>query len=431
MRQGNSSVACCESESESDQDVRPRVLSTAPPVDAHAVTKSPSPGIHAPAIPSTSGSMPAAALARAALFRTRGITALKIFGLAVGGTIATPIMAIMASLVEGSAPLTLAFALCGVLALAGCVQGIRALLTDGPVPKPKGFAFLIALVPVVGGLLMTLGGVLLSLLTTADFSRGRQLRRRGKILLPRVTESVAWSMGGKDVRAGHLESKAVADQWRENGRTEHASVAAFARLTLDLMALGAPPTLVRAAQQDALDEIAHAEMCFSLASSFDGEHRGPGCFPEARYQPRTLGTRKLALAQLAVDSLIDGALHEGLSAAVVAKVANRCAIPEVRSILVKIATDEGRHAAHGWRVVEWCLAEGGEGVAQALAGAVLALPEKMRTHRPKAAEIGLWEPFGIHGSALEDDEYAKARARVSSRVDTLVKAQSAASLVAA
>lgn len=29
-----------------------------------------------------------------------------------------------------------------------------------------------------------------------------------------------------------------------------------------------------------------------------------------------------------------------------------------RAILKEIAADEGRHAAHGWDVVAWCLAEG-------------------------------------------------------------------------
>src|SRR4029077_13893090 len=116
----------------------------------------------------------------------------------------------------------------------------------------------------------------------------------------------------------------VADRWRENGKTEHASVAAFARLTLDLMALGAPPDLIAAANQDALDEIRHTELCFSLAKALDGKAVSPGAFPQAQRVATLPRSRTFALAKLAVDSLIDGALHEAVSARIIASLAHRC-----------------------------------------------------------------------------------------------------------
>src|SRR6185437_2833239 len=213
---------------------------------------------------------------------------------------------------------------------------------------------------------------------------------------------------------------AVAAQWRENGRTEHASVAAFARLSLDLMALGAPPELLAGANSDALDEIRHTELCFSLAHALDGASAGPAPFPEAA-RARTLPkTRALALAALAVDSLVDGALNEGVSARIIAKLARRCEEPAIRAMLKEIAADEGRHAAHGWDVVEWCLSEGGRPVADALRGAVAALPRAMRSPLPEAAQDGGWERLGIHGHALEAEQFAAARADVVARVERMV-----------
>src|SRR5688572_6390900 len=82
-------------------------------------------------------------------------------------------------------------------------------------------------------------------------------------------------------------------------------------ITLDLIALGAPPALVAAAQRDALDEIRHAELCFSLARALDGGALGPAPFPEVQRARARSSARPRALAQLAVDALIDGALHEG------------------------------------------------------------------------------------------------------------------------
>src|SRR5262245_45656421 len=109
--------------------------------------------------------------------------------------------------------------------------------------------------------------------------------------------------------------------------------------------------LVASAQADALDEIAHAEICFGIARAVDGADIGPGAFTAAA-RPRSLSRlRTLALAQLAVDSLVEGALHEGVSARIIAKLARRCEVDAIRSALARIAADEGRHAAHAWHVI--------------------------------------------------------------------------------
>jgi len=134
-----------------------------------------------------------------------------------------------------------------------------------------------------------------------------------------------------------------------------------------------------------------------------------------------LRARYFALPQLAVTSLIDGALHEGVSARIIAKLARRCEHPQICGVLKQIAADEGRHAAHGWDVVAWCLAQGGDSVARALAGAARALPQRMRSNLPTAARNGAWEPWGIHGEALEHGEYAAARAEVVRRVQSLIR----------
>jgi len=245
------------------------------------------------------------------------------------------------------------------------------------------------------------------------------------VLLPALRENAEWT--DREITLDASEAPAgLAERWRENGKTEHASVAAFARLTLDLMALGAPPTLVAAANQDSLDEIRHAELCFSLATALDGTRWSPAPFPEAGRVPALPRSRPLALARLAVTSLVDGALHEGVSARILAQLAKRCAVPAIRDLLKSIAADEGRHAAHGWTVVEWCLQQGGSGVGEALLGALRALPAQMRSDLPPAAADGGWERWGIHGHALEAGEYGEALARLAERVRARVAASSRA-----
>lgn len=308
-----------------------------------------------------------------------------------------------------------------IFGAAGLGLGIRALYKGNEDRRRFSpiLAAMIAAGPVALGPLMVLLGAVGALVSTMQFSRGRQLRRRGAVLLPPVVAGGQWARAGEALAVEGVDRDALAAQWRENGRTEHASVAAFARLTLDLMSLGAPPELVDAAQRDARDEVRHAELCFALARSIDGRAESPGRFPEAARAATLPRGRVFALASLAVSSLIDGALHEGVSARIVATLARRAEHPRIAALLREIARDEGRHAAHGWDVVRWCVAEGGEPVVRALEGAVLALPTSMASELPSDAQGGGWERFGIMGRELEAAEYARTLADVRRRVSAL------------
>jgi hypothetical protein len=343
--------------------------------------------------------------ARRAVFRSRGVQALVTFALAVAAFAGT-----IALLAYGSASQqfvisvgTTGFGAATLLGFCALILGIRALVN----PMPEPVFTLVVLGPLLGGAAMSFVGLLLTLFATAGFRRGRQLRRRGQIFLPPVAGGSGWTKRDPPRLELACDRSALADQWRDNGRTEHASVGAFAHLTLDLMVLGAPSRLITAAQRDASDEIRHAELCFALARSIDGRDLSPGAFPSAR-KARTLPRhRTLALAHLAVDSLIDGAFHEGLSARMIAKLVKRCDVPQIRAIVKELAADEGRHAASAWDVIGWCIAEGGAPVRAALEGAALALPAAPPARRPSPASGGDWETFGIHGDRLEADEYAR------------------------
>lgn len=241
------------------------------------------------------------------------------------------------------------------------------------------------------------------------FARGRQVREKGKIVLAPVAASAKWI----DDRAAIDAPIEVAAAWRENGRTEHASVAAFAQLTLELMSLDAPPALIRAAQEDGLDELRHTELCFGLARAIDGQAQGPRAFPLIA-PPNANAPRLQRLQRLAVSSLFDGFLHEGVSARIIARLARVCEVPAIREVLFEIAADEGRHAAHAWHVVEWCVSEGGDAVVAALRGAVRELP---RTMDPQVrGGDGTWQRFGIHGDALAADEYRSMLVLLYARV---------------
>jgi hypothetical protein len=333
-------------------------------------------------------------------------------GLFVAGVIAVPLFADTRARWLSLALLVIGLGCCCVIGawFAG-VGLLRATL--GAARSPWAIVIGVCLFVTHGLLLVygALGGLML-----ASGGRGRQLRRFGRVLLPTLRPGGAWSFTRARLEVEGLDRTALAAQWRENARTEHASAAAFARLTLDLMALGAPPDLIASSQRDGLDETRHTQMCLSLATAIDGKEESPAPFPDVRRAGGLPPTRTLALATLAVQSLIDGVLHEGVSARILARLGRSAEPAEVRGVVRALASDEGRHAAHGWDVVLWCVREGGEPVLRALEGAARGLSSTGGVAVVAGAEDGAWERWGVPGGTLAATEYARARRHVMQSV---------------
>lgn len=179
--------------------------------------------------------------------------------------------------------------------------------------------------------------------------------------------------------------RALAAAWTADALLEHASIAAFSRFSLDLLAVGAPAELVIAAHQAALDEVRHARICFALAQGYAGAPIGPSSFPF-----EGVITVNADLVSLAVSTAREGCIGETLAAAVAAEQLARAVHPAVRRALSAIAEDEARHAELAFRTVAWALSRGGEPVRAAVA-AVFA---EARSHVPRvAADTGI--PPGI------------------------------------
>jgi hypothetical protein len=179
---------------------------------------------------------------------------------------------------------------------------------------------------------------------------------------------------------------ALARHWCEAARLEHASIAAFARFTLQLLELGAPYALVLESQRALLDETEHARLCFELASRYSGEALGPGPLP-----------MEGALESQSLAEILRLVFHEGCigetSAALQASEALAFATDaDVRRALVRVAEDERRHAELAWRFVAWALEQDTSGAAlQGLRAELLGL----RTRVAKAAQattLGGGEP---------------------------------------
>lgn len=188
---------------------------------------------------------------------------------------------------------------------------------------------------------------------------GRPLRGPEGPVRAGLVEGSGWvgEHSALSLTSGALRS-ALAEHWLEAALAEHASVASFARATLELMSVGAPPALIAAHQEASLDEIEHAKRAFGLAAAYG-----------ALRSPRALevpGPREADLARLARDVCVEGCINE-TAAALVAERAARCAaIEPVRAVLLGIASDEARHAALAWATLRWTVETGGARVRDAL-----------------------------------------------------------------
>lgn len=148
------------------------------------------------------------------------------------------------------------------------------------------------------------------------------------------------------------QREAMAKEWRKIAVQEHASIAAFAQLCLELLRYGAPAELVEACQSCMQDEIRHAKLAFRWASHLSGQELAPGPMPQLHTAPPSESLMDLALANLE-----EGCCNETLATLLMLDRADRCEHEGMRRVVAQIAQDEQRHAQFAWRLTQWFLAK--------------------------------------------------------------------------
>jgi len=143
--------------------------------------------------------------------------------------------------------------------------------------------------------------------------------------------------------------EALTAHWLEVAALEHASVASFARFTLQLMSLGAPPELLSGTQRAAADEVQHARVAYALASAFGGHPVGPSALDLSGVP---IATDRHEVLRALVEEACVG---ETLGVAEAQALAMCTEDPVVAAIQARIAEDEQRHAELAWSVLRWML----------------------------------------------------------------------------
>lgn len=222
-------------------------------------------------------------------------------------------------------------------------------------------------------------------------AEGRTLRLGAEVLTAPVAAQGSVAPAAIELRGlDETHRQALADAWTAGALTEHAALAAFGRLSIELLALGAPTDLIARVHAAASDEARHAEEAFSFAGAFAKRALSAGAWSDlARAVRLSSRSRTERLVSLAEDALLEGCLAEGFGAAVAEAALVKRPLPAIRSHLLGTAADAATHADLGWALLAWSVQEGGEPVRDAVAFALRHLPTAL--------------PGGLDGQRLRSD----------------------------
>jgi hypothetical protein len=189
--------------------------------------------------------------------------------------------------------------------------------------------------------------------------------------------------------------KSAGDYLARAAYLEAAASDAFRILARELDSHGAPSSLSRAALRSAEDEVRHARTMGELAAEFGAIAKAP-TVSQGEVRP---------VLDIALENVVEGCVRETFGALVAMWQAEHATDTRVRSAMERIAADEVRHAALGWRILDWTndmLSQGDrERVAAAMKAAISDIASStIEVDSEATAVLGL--PSAADARALVD-----------------------------
>ncbi|APR80398.1 Hypothetical protein A7982_05745 [Minicystis rosea] len=160
--------------------------------------------------------------------------------------------------------------------------------------------------------------------------------------------SEAIAIGGMSIEPA--ERAALLEHYTRWALAEHASIASFARFSLQLLALGAPSDLVSRAVAAMEDETRHARLGFGIVNALGAAPIQPGALPIEGSLDQAV-----TLADVLRLTVREGVIGETLAALEARLAANETSIPWLREPLVRLAADESRHAELAFAFAAWAV----------------------------------------------------------------------------
>lgn len=188
-----------------------------------------------------------------------------------------------------------------------------------------------------------------------DYCAGRPLDQGERTQQGR--QAIAAARDGERCDAQAME---LARAYWADADDEYDSVAAFARCSLELFALGAPAELIEASQRASLDELKHARQCQALSRHYLAHDW-------ASRDPAKLEVTQVELADFLLSTFRYGCVGEAVASLRGSRMAAKSKEPKVQALLEEIAQDEAQHAALAWQILDWGLSVGGDELRAMLA----------------------------------------------------------------
>lgn len=173
------------------------------------------------------------------------------------------------------------------------------------------------------------------------------LAARADWRLNSVEELASQSLGGDELP--EPLAQAIARAWTETALSAHAAIGRYARFTLQLMSLGAPPGLINGAAQAMQDEVAHAQACFSLARRHAGCDVGPGPLQSPP------GLRESDLTSVVLSAVQRGCIQEAVNTLSAREALEHCQDAATREVLLSRLELKAQQAQLAWRFLAWAL----------------------------------------------------------------------------
>jgi len=139
--------------------------------------------------------------------------------------------------------------------------------------------------------------------------------------------------------------KDLAEYWETVALTEHASVASFSKVSMDLLANGAPPHLLTQTHQAAIDEVKHAQVALEIARGY-GSRMTIGKLPVPRLETGNMG-------EIAKSAWVEGVLGETCAVAESYKALAKKNPSRISSYHRMVMEEELTHAALALRTAVW------------------------------------------------------------------------------
>ena len=234
-----------------------------------------------------------------------------------------------------------------------------------------------------------------------DCAVGRPFHVRGQARRAGLVRGHRWrgvaQQQPETASLGASTRAALADAWGSYGQSEHASIASFARFGVQLLALGAPASLVRASVRAGVDERRHAALSFGLAGAYARRASDPGALEtHACHEAR-------GAVEIARDLAREGCVAETVSWLLLRGALGQARDPAVQASLAEIVADEERHVLLAWEALAWMCRRFGAPVREAAA----------RVFGDAAAHVGFGATTSLEGDAkrMREHGYLSIEAR--------------------